>query len=115
MRLSAAQLAAEPGDVARNVRVHVAAVEVAVSQRSDLVLFPELSLTGYEPKLASELATRSDDRRLDVFQALADDFVCAGRSAAWNRSRERVVQMDEKASGLVVFDTSTQTGSTITL
>src|SRR5690606_14505385 len=81
MILSAAQLAAEPGDIERNVRAHVAAVRAAVAQRADVVLFPELSLTGYEPKRAAELASGPDDLRLDVFQNLADEHdvvICVG-------------------------------------
>lgn len=72
MKLCAAQLSLEAGDVDRNVRKHLALVDVAVSYEADLIFFPELSLTGYEPKLAERLATDSDDRRLDVFQELAD-------------------------------------------
>jgi predicted amidohydrolase len=72
MRLCAAQLATEAGNVERNVLKHVALIEAALSQRADLIFFPELSLTGYEPKLARELATTARDRRLHVFQELAD-------------------------------------------
>jgi predicted amidohydrolase len=37
-----------------------------------MVCFPELSLTGYETKLAKRLATNQDDPRLNGFQTLAD-------------------------------------------
>lgn len=72
MRICAAQLAAVRGDIAANVTRHIAFVELAASRSADVVLFPELSLTGYEPTLARDLATDADDPRLDVFQALAD-------------------------------------------
>jgi predicted amidohydrolase len=72
MRICAAQLAAVRGDIAANVGRHLAFIEFAASQAADLVLFPELSLTGYEPTLAGGLATDADDPRLDVLQALAD-------------------------------------------
>jgi predicted amidohydrolase len=39
---------------------------------ADAVFFPELSLTGYEPKLAKELATSVQDKRFDVFQEISD-------------------------------------------
>lgn len=39
---------------------------------ADLVFFPELSLTGYEPRLAKSLATDETDRRLEVFQQRSD-------------------------------------------
>lgn len=72
MRICAAQLAAVRGDIDANVQRHLALVELAASQGADLVLFPELSLTGYEPTLARDLATDADDARLEVFQSLAD-------------------------------------------
>ena len=72
MRLCAAQLSPAAGDVDGNVRKHLALIDVAVSHKADLIYFPELSLTGYEPKLAEALATDADDRRLDVLQERAD-------------------------------------------
>ena len=39
---------------------------------ADAIFFPELSLTGYEPKLAKELATSVEDKRFDVFQVISD-------------------------------------------
>jgi predicted amidohydrolase len=72
MKLCAAQLSLEAGKIDRNIRKHVAWVDVAVSHQADLIYFPELSLTGYEPKLAKDLATDANDHRLDVFQELAD-------------------------------------------
>ena len=37
-----------------------------------LIIFSELSLTGYEPSLAKELSTRADDQRFDVFQKISN-------------------------------------------
>lgn len=71
MRICAAQLVLEAGNIERNLRKHVALVHVAISYRSDLIYFPELSLTGYEPKLAKDLAFDVEDRRLDVVKELA--------------------------------------------
>ena len=72
MRICAAQLGAVRGDIAANVERHLAIIDLAASQGADLILFPELSLTGYEPTLAGELATDADDPRLEAFQSLAD-------------------------------------------
>lgn len=47
-------------------------INSAVSQGADLIIFPELSLTGYEPKLAKDLAPTQDDEILDEFQQLSD-------------------------------------------
>lgn len=60
------------GDVAANVERHLELVHLAVSRRAEVVVFPELSLTGYEPALARELALGPDDPRLDGFQELSD-------------------------------------------
>jgi predicted amidohydrolase len=72
MLLAAAQLRSDAGNVESNIAKHLALIEVAVDRGADLVFFPELSLTGYEPKLAMALAADLNDRRFDVFQACAD-------------------------------------------
>ena len=72
MRICAAQLRPTAGNIEANVRQHLRLLGLAVSHDAHLILFPELSLTGYEPKLAMQLATNQDDRRLDAFQRTAD-------------------------------------------
>lgn len=72
MKICAAQSRPVTGDVAANVQAHVEMIEAAVAQAAELVVFPELSLTGYEPALAQALAVDFMDSRLDVFQQLAD-------------------------------------------
>ncbi len=37
-----------------------------------MIVFPELSLTGYEPSLAESLVTNQDDTRLNEIQGLSD-------------------------------------------
>lgn len=72
MRLCAAQFRPFAGDIARNAVRHLEIVELAVAQCANLVFFPELSLTGYEPRLAASLASSAVDPRLDVFQQRSD-------------------------------------------
>lgn len=72
MKIAAAQIRSVAGDIGKNIEKHLELVAVAVEQRADLIFFPELSLTGYEPTLARELATHQDDPRLDVFQKQSD-------------------------------------------
>lgn len=48
-----------------------------MAQGVELIVFPELSLTGYEPSLAQQLAVQADDPRLDIFQTRSN----AGRIA----------------------------------
>ncbi len=62
--LAAAQTVVVKGDIAANVARHVALAALAAGAGAKLILFPELSLTGYEPELAGELALRADDARL---------------------------------------------------
>ncbi len=72
MKLCVAQTRPVKGDVAQNIGQHKHLIELAAAQQADLIVFPELSLTGYEPGLAKELATEASDSRLDVFQELSD-------------------------------------------
>ncbi|MBD2104307.1 carbon-nitrogen hydrolase family protein [Leptolyngbya sp. FACHB-261] len=72
MKISAVQLQSFAGDIASNIAKHLEFTRVAVAQGADLVFFPELSLTGYEPQLAQSLATDTTDLRLDVFQQCSD-------------------------------------------
>lgn len=46
---------------------------MAVSKAADVIIFPELSITGYEPALSKQLAIHQNDNRFDVFQELSDN------------------------------------------
>ena len=70
-KIAAAQVASVCGDVDRNIATHAAAVEAAAKRDVSVLVFPELSLTGYEPDLAAELAMTPMDRRLAPLLALA--------------------------------------------
>lgn len=74
MRLCVAQIKPISGAVQRNIDQHKQLVVLAITQHADVVIFPELSLTGYEPKLANQLAAEQDDSRFDTFQQLADTY-----------------------------------------
>jgi predicted amidohydrolase len=47
LRVAMAQVAPKLGDVAHNLALHLEQIEAARRQRADLIVFPELSLTGY--------------------------------------------------------------------
>lgn len=51
LRLAAVQCLSRPGEIAATAGDHAAAIESAVESGASVVLFPELSLTGYEPDL----------------------------------------------------------------
>ena len=72
MKISVAQTKPAKGDIKTNIENHKKLIHEAISHSADIIIFPELSLTGYEPHLAKELATTKDDARLDDFQKLSD-------------------------------------------
>lgn len=62
--LAAAQTVPIRGDVDANAAEHVRLARLAAGQGARVVVFPELSLTGYELDLAEELAFSRSDPRL---------------------------------------------------
>jgi predicted amidohydrolase len=72
MKICVAQTKPVKGDIRKNIEDHKKLIALAVSNKADTVIFPELSLTGYEPELANELATDSNDPVLDDFQKISN-------------------------------------------
>ncbi len=72
MKICLAQTKPIAGDINSNIDNHKKFSELAVSHGADIIIFPELSLTGYEPTLASELATDRDDGNFQELQHLSD-------------------------------------------
>ncbi len=69
--LAAAQTIPRRGDVDGNVEDHIRLVRAAAVERVQMLVFPELSLTGYELDLASDLAFTEHDPRLAPLAELA--------------------------------------------
>ena len=69
MKIALVQIKSETGDVEVNLSRHLRSVEMAATLEADLVIFPELSLTGYAPEFARELAMEMDNPRLAPFTA----------------------------------------------
>lgn len=63
--IALAQISAQKGDVEANIQTHIRMIEIAHNHKSDFIIFPELSLTGYEPRLARELSFDLTDHRLE--------------------------------------------------
>ncbi len=61
---SVAQTCPARGDVDANIDEHLRLTEIAASEGAQVVVFPELSLTGYELGLADALAFSEHDPRL---------------------------------------------------
>ena len=73
LRIAAGQFAPARGLIDENMRYHEMLIESAASAGVNLIIFPELSLTGYEPEMAVELAL-ADDSCLSPLQALSDRY-----------------------------------------
>jgi len=75
-RIGIAQVAPRLGDLAANVQQHLETIEAARTQKSDLVLFPELSTAGYQLKdLVPDVALDGRSKHLH-------DLVAASRGLA---------------------------------
>jgi predicted amidohydrolase len=72
MRIAVSQTEAIKGNIEKNIENHLMLIKHAIQNNADMVVFPELSLTGYEPELAESLATSQEDERLDEMQSLSD-------------------------------------------
>jgi predicted amidohydrolase len=72
MKIAVAQTKPIKADIAANTISHSKLIDIAVMNGAQMIVFPELSLSGYEPELAKELAMTPTDRRLQVFQKLSD-------------------------------------------
>jgi predicted amidohydrolase len=71
MKICLAQMLSLPGAIAANTERHLQLIRLAVSQQADMIIFPELSLTGYEPRLANKLATTPDANGFAVFREMS--------------------------------------------
>ena len=72
MKISVAQIRPIKGNIEANILNHRRLIDLAITAKVDLIIFPELSITGYEPELAAALATTQDDERFDIFQEISD-------------------------------------------
>jgi predicted amidohydrolase len=86
-----------PGDIPRNVARHLQFGHIAADRGVQLLVFPELSLTGYELTMARSKAIRPDSFELDPLRHLAVQAhmtVVAGACVKKARKR-RAVRRDE--------------------
>lgn len=71
IRIAAAQTSSIPADISANVAIHLAFIAVARHAGVDVLVFPELSLTGYELPIIGDRVLTPDDERLAPIRALA--------------------------------------------
>ncbi len=72
MKIAVAQTRAIKGNIPANINTHKKLIALAISYKTGIIFFPELSLTGYEPELAKELASNQDGKELDIFQEISN-------------------------------------------
>ena len=72
MNIAVAQIKPVKGDILVNIQKHLKFIELASTLDANSIFFPELSLTGYEPELAKDLATTKDDDRFDPLQKISN-------------------------------------------
>ncbi|MFK3795211.1 MULTISPECIES: carbon-nitrogen hydrolase family protein [unclassified Pseudomonas] len=73
LNLCAAQYTSIAGDLDANIERHLHFMQCAARQGVEFLLFPELSLTGYEPAFARELAQGPDAECLRPLHELAKE------------------------------------------
>ena len=74
LTIAAAQSTSVAGDLPANIARHQRLIQAAAEQGVQLLVFPELSLTGYEPDLAADLAIAPDAAVLQPLRELARDM-----------------------------------------
>ena len=70
-KVAVAQIPSVKGCSDKNIESHLKAVNIAVEHQASIIIFPELSLTGYELELAADMAFETDDNRLQGFVSTA--------------------------------------------
>jgi predicted amidohydrolase len=74
MKIGVVQTRPVKGDIAANLADAQQWASLAIERGVDLLVFPELSITGYEPSLAAELATTAEDERFAGLQRMSDRY-----------------------------------------
>lgn len=89
MKISIAQTKPVKGNIEKNLENHLKFIEKATEHQADIIVFPELSLTGYEPDLSRQLATNKADKRFEIFKELSNSkkiTICAGMPTTENEN-----------------------------
>jgi len=72
MKICIAQTQSSEGKVEESIQNHMHIIESAIKLNVHLIIFPELSITGFEPSLTKELATNLEDPIFNQFQEKSD-------------------------------------------
>ncbi len=74
LKIAAAQFTPIKGNINENIKIHYDFIINASKENVDIIIFPELSLTGYEPELSRDLAMNHNDSHLHLLQNLSKKF-----------------------------------------
>ncbi len=105
-RIALAQLTGTDGDIAANLALHRQALDAAAAEGADLVVFPELSLTGYVLDQAAFLAQAENSVWIEMLRQAARDAHCgliAGLPLANAEGRPSIGTLICDAAGQVRF------------
>ncbi len=72
MKICIAQTKSSSKNISLNIKNHIQCIKTAIQSDADLIIFPELSLTNYEPTLVQKNAFHLNDPRFNLFQKLSD-------------------------------------------
>lgn len=73
MKIAVVQTKPSPEDIPTNIKGHERFESTAASLGADLIIFPELSDTGYEPTNAIDYTSDRHDSRFDLLQEISDN------------------------------------------
>lgn len=85
LRIGAAQTASVAADIDANIEIHLAAIDAARAARVDILVFPELSLSGYELGAMAACAMQAGDARLERLRAAGDGMTVVVGAPVANR------------------------------
>lgn len=71
MKIAAAQIKPDDGNIEANITQHCEWVELAANEGVQLIVFPEMSLTGYQREFAAQCSFLPEDTRLDPLKRLS--------------------------------------------
>ncbi|MDA3893998.1 MAG: carbon-nitrogen hydrolase family protein [Salinivirgaceae bacterium] len=74
MILAAAQFDPTDGSIDKNLGYHYNLIDLAYTHKAQLIVFPEMSITGYVRERAPDYAFVENDKRLSELRKLARDY-----------------------------------------
>ena len=81
MKLASAQINCTVGEIQQNLDKHYQMINIAIAHKAQLILFPEMSITGYCREEGEKFAFTESDSRLKKLQelsALGNIIIIAG-------------------------------------